>query len=52
MAGEIAAPVLNSLHNIQFYLDTMRGIREAIEFGRFEMFRQTIRRVWSHPLSS
>ena len=52
MAGEIAASVLNSLHNIQFYLDTMRGIREAIEFGRFERFRQTVRQVWSHPLSS
>jgi len=52
VAGEITAAVLNSLHNIQFYLDTLRGIRDAIEFGRFERFRQTVRQVWSHPLSS
>jgi len=52
VAGEITAAVLNSLHNIQFYLDTLGGIRDAIEFGRFERFRQTVRQVWSHPLSS
>ena len=52
VAGEITAAVLNSLHNIQFYLDTMRGIRDAIEFGRFESFRQSVRQVWSHSLSS
>jgi queuine tRNA-ribosyltransferase len=38
-AGEINAATLNTLHNLQFYLDTLRRIREAIEFGRFESFR-------------
>ena len=40
MAGEITAATLNSLHNLHFYLDTMRGIRKAIEFGNFDSFRQ------------
>ena len=39
MAGEINASTLNTLHNLHFYLDTMRGIRDAIAFGRFESFR-------------
>ena len=30
---------LNTLHNLNFYLDTMRRIRDAIVFGRFESFR-------------
>jgi queuine tRNA-ribosyltransferase len=39
MAGEINAATLNTLHNLNFYLDTLRRIREAIAFGRFESFR-------------
>ena len=39
MAGEITAAALNTLHNLTFYLDTLRQIREAIAFGRFESFR-------------
>jgi queuine tRNA-ribosyltransferase len=39
VAGEMAAATLNTLHNLQFYLDTLRRIREAIAFGRFESFR-------------
>jgi queuine tRNA-ribosyltransferase len=39
LAGEIGAAALNTLHNLNFYLDTMRGIRDAIAFGRFENFR-------------
>jgi queuine tRNA-ribosyltransferase len=39
MAGELNASTLNTLHNLNFYLDTLRGIREAIAFGRFESFR-------------
>jgi queuine tRNA-ribosyltransferase len=38
-AGEIGASTLNTLHNLHFYLDTLRRIREAIAFGRFESFR-------------
>jgi len=39
LAGEITSSTLNTLHNLHFYLDTMRRIREAIAFGRFESFR-------------
>ncbi len=39
LAGEIGAASLNTLHNLNFYLDTMRRIRDAIAFGRFESFR-------------
>jgi queuine tRNA-ribosyltransferase len=47
MAGEMTAATLNSLHNVEFYLDTMRSIREAIEFGRFEAFRLGFHQAWS-----
>jgi queuine tRNA-ribosyltransferase len=38
--GEINAATLNTLHNLHFYLDTLRRIRESLAFGRFEQFRQ------------
>ena len=37
-AGEITAAILASHHNIHFYLDIMRQIREAIEFGNLAKF--------------
>jgi queuine tRNA-ribosyltransferase len=40
MAGEMTAAALNTLHNLSFYLDTMRRIRDAIAFRTFESFRQ------------
>jgi queuine tRNA-ribosyltransferase len=40
MAGEMTAGTLNTLHNLTFYLDTMRKIRDAITFRTFEKFRQ------------
>jgi queuine tRNA-ribosyltransferase len=40
MAGEMTAGALNTLHNLSFYLDTMRKIREAIRLRTFEKFRQ------------
>ena len=49
VSGEVAAATLNSLHNVQFYLDTMEAIREAIGFGRFEAFRQDFHRAGDHP---
>ena len=39
-AGEMSAGALNTLHNLTFYLDTMRRIRDAIAFRTFENFRQ------------
>ena len=40
MAGEMTAAALNTLHNLSFYLDTMRRIREAISLRTFDAFRQ------------
>jgi queuine tRNA-ribosyltransferase len=37
---EMNGGALNTLHNLHFYLDTLRRIREAIRFGRFESFRR------------
>ncbi len=47
LAGEITSSTLNTLHNLYFYLDTMRRIREAISFGTFEKFRQMFHRSFS-----
>jgi len=53
MAGEITASTLNTLHNLSFYLDTMRRIRDAIAFRTFETFRQEfLRSVSRLPLDS
>ncbi len=41
MSGEILASVLSSLHNISFYLDTMRRIRQAISLGAYKEFHST-----------
>ena len=40
MAGEMSAGTLNTLHNLRFYLDTMRRIRDAIVLRSFDNFRQ------------
>jgi queuine tRNA-ribosyltransferase len=37
-AGEITAAILATHHNVHFYLDIMRQIREAIEFGNLANF--------------
>lgn len=39
-AGEMLGPVLVSVHNIRFYQRLMRDMRQAIEDGRFDEFRQ------------
>jgi queuine tRNA-ribosyltransferase len=46
-AGEMTSGTLNTLHNLSFYLDSMRRIREAIAFGRFEDFRQKFHRTFT-----
>jgi queuine tRNA-ribosyltransferase len=50
MAGEMGAATLNTLHNLHFYLDTMRRIRNAIEFGTFAEFRQDFQETYSRRL--
>jgi len=37
-AGEITAAILATYHNVHFYLDIMRQIREAIGFGNLAKF--------------
>ena len=48
-AGEMTAGTLNTLHNLNFYLDTMRRIREAIVFSTLEEVRQEYRRIFPEP---
>jgi len=38
---EIAAMVYNTIHNVAFYLDLMRGIRQAIASNSFGSFRDS-----------
>ncbi|MCC7126849.1 MAG: tRNA guanosine(34) transglycosylase Tgt, partial [Acidobacteria bacterium] len=53
VAGEMTAGVLNTIHNLFFYLDTMRRVREAIAFGTFDQFRQDFRHTFSaRPLTA
>ncbi len=40
MSGEIAASVYNTIHNVSFYLDLMRAIRQAIASNSFKGFRE------------
>jgi queuine tRNA-ribosyltransferase len=41
VTGEIAALVYNTIHNVFFYLDLMRGVRQAIALDSFGAFRET-----------
>jgi queuine tRNA-ribosyltransferase len=47
LAGEMSGPILLSLHNLTFYQDLMRGLREAIGAGRFAEFARGVSAVWS-----
>ncbi len=42
-AGELTAAILATHHNVHFYLDIMRQIREAIEFGNLANFSSALR---------
>ena len=37
-SNELLAQVLNTIHNLAYYLDTMRRVRQAITFGEFAKF--------------
>jgi queuine tRNA-ribosyltransferase len=41
-SGEFLAIILNTHHNLYFYLDIMRKIREAIRFGMLDKFRSDL----------
>ena len=40
MSGEMLASVLLTHHNLAFFLDTMRGVRQSIRSGDFPTFRR------------
>ncbi len=42
--NEITGSRLNTIHNLHYYLDLMRGAREAIEAGRFGDYAANVRR--------
>jgi queuine tRNA-ribosyltransferase len=44
---EVLAQVLNTLHNLSFYLDTMRRVRHSIRLGEESRF---LSEVWSRPM--
>jgi len=50
LAGEITGSILNTVHNLSFYLDTMARIREAIILGSLESLRLSLRSTFSRPL--
>ena len=41
--GEMLGPMLASIHNLHYYLNLMREIREALEAGSFAAFAQQFR---------
>jgi len=43
-SNEVLAQVLNTVHNLSFYLDTMRAVRHSISLGRGARF---LSEVWS-----
>jgi queuine tRNA-ribosyltransferase len=48
IANEILSPVLNTIHNLYFYLDTIRRIRQFIELHRFDEILRETRRMGAH----
>jgi queuine tRNA-ribosyltransferase len=45
-SNEVLAQVLNTVHNLSFYLDTMRRVRHSIQLGEESHF---LPGVWSRP---
>jgi queuine tRNA-ribosyltransferase len=43
VSGEMLGPMLATRHNLQFYLDTMCEIRDAIRSGEYNEFRSRVR---------
>src|SRR5579862_25387 len=45
--GEFLSIILNTHHNLYFYLDMMKRIREAIRFGKLERLRSDLQACFS-----
>jgi queuine tRNA-ribosyltransferase len=43
VTGEMLGPILATHHNLHFYLDTMRRIRQSLLFGEFAEFHSRVR---------
>jgi len=37
--GEMLGPMLATIHNLHYYVNLMREVRQALDEGRFEAFR-------------
>lgn len=48
--GEMTGAILNTVHNLRFYLDTMARIREAIVLGCLGSLQQALRSTFSRQL--
>ena len=42
-SNETLATVLNTIHNLAFYLDTMRQVRQSVKLGQLEAFLSEVR---------
>jgi len=40
--GEIASAVLNTIHNLHFYLDILRRIRQSIQSNAFGLLKRKL----------
>lgn len=49
LAREMTAATLLTIHNLAFYLDTLRQMRQSLRSGRFEAFRQEMLRALAAP---
>ncbi len=50
VTGEMLGPILATHHNIHFYLDSMRRMRQSLLFGEFAEFRNRMRSKHSASL--
>ncbi len=51
-SNELLAQVLNTIHNLAYYLDTMRRVRQAILLGEFASFLSGVRPPHLPPQSA
>ena len=49
-AGELLSFRLNSLHNLTYFLDLVRGARKAIREGRFDAYRASVEACYPDEL--
>lgn len=46
VSGEILSSILNTIHNLHFYLEFMADIRHAIENNTFELLRKQVKEIY------